>query len=92
MTDRINPKSIGFFTGLFFFSLTLLTTPPAGLTIEAWHVAGVVIMMAFWWATEAIPLPVTALLPLALFPLLQVYGPYVDGFTPKEAFTIAAKP
>ena len=48
--------------------------------------------MAFWWATEAIPLPVTALLPLALFPLLQVYGPYVDGFTPKEAFTIAAKP
>ena len=92
MTDLINPKSIGFFTGLFLFSLTLFTTPPAGLTVEAWHVAGVVIMMAFWWATEAIPLPVTALLPLALFPLLQVYGPYVDDFTPKEAFTIAAKP
>jgi sodium-dependent dicarboxylate transporter 2/3/5 len=28
--------------------------------------------MAIWWATEAIPVPVTALLPLALFPLLDV--------------------
>ena len=92
MTDRINPKSIGFFTGLFFFSLTLCTTPPAGLTIEAWHVAGVVIMMAFWWATEAISLQVTALLPLALFPLLQVYGPYVNDLNPKEPFPTAAKP
>jgi sodium-dependent dicarboxylate transporter 2/3/5 len=92
MTKSINSKTIGFFAGLLFFLLTLFTSPPAGLTSEAWHVAGVVIMMAFWWATEAIPLPVTALLPLALFPLLQVYGPYIDGFTPKEAFTIAARP
>ena len=92
MTKSINSKTIGFFAGLLFFLLTLFTSPPAGLTSEAWQVAGVVIMMAFWWATEAIPLPVTALLPLALFPLLQVYGPYIDGFTPKEAFTIAARP
>ncbi len=28
--------------------------------------------MAVWWATEALPVPVTALLPIALFPLLQV--------------------
>ena len=28
--------------------------------------------MAIWWATEAIPVPVTALLPLAFFPLLDV--------------------
>jgi sodium-dependent dicarboxylate transporter 2/3/5 len=30
------------------------------------------IVMAVWWMTEAIPLPVTALLPLVLFPLLGV--------------------
>ena len=28
--------------------------------------------MAVWWATEAIPVAVTALLPLALFPLLDI--------------------
>ena len=28
--------------------------------------------MAVWWATEAIPVPVTALIPLALFPILGV--------------------
>ena len=28
--------------------------------------------MAIWWATEALPVAVTSLLPLALFPLLNV--------------------
>jgi sodium-dependent dicarboxylate transporter 2/3/5 len=28
--------------------------------------------MAVWWITEALPLPATALLPIALFPLLGV--------------------
>ncbi len=35
-------------------------------------VAAVVALMACWWMTEAIPLAATALLPLALFPLLGV--------------------
>ena len=30
--------------------------------------------MAIWWATEAIPVAVTALLPLALFPLFDITG------------------
>ncbi len=34
--------------------------------------AGVATLMAVWWITEAIPLAATALLPLALFPLLNV--------------------
>ena len=33
----------------------------------AWRAAAVGIWMAVWWATEAIPVPVTALLPLVLF-------------------------
>ena len=37
----------------------------------------VAMLMAVWWITEAIPLAVTALLPVALFPLLGV----VDGKT-----------
>lgn len=45
---------------------------PAGLSPAAWAVAGVALWMAAWWFGEAIPLPATALLPLVLFPLLQI--------------------
>jgi solute carrier family 13 (sodium-dependent dicarboxylate transporter), member 2/3/5 len=39
---------------------------------SAWFVFGILLLMAIWWATEAVPVAVTALLPLALFPLLNV--------------------
>ena len=50
----------------------LILPAPAGLGAPAWRVAAVGILMATWWVTEAIPIPATALLPLALFPLLGV--------------------
>lgn len=34
--------------------------------------AGLVAWMALWWISEAVPLPVTSLLPLVLFPILGV--------------------
>ncbi len=48
------------------------------------RMAAVAILMAGWWITEAIPIPATALLPVALFPLLgimkgtQVAGTYFN--------------
>ena len=65
-------KNKGFVTGLILFVVMLFMPTPEGLTQDAWKVAAVVVLMAVWWATEAIPVPVTALLPLALFPLLQI--------------------
>jgi sodium-dependent dicarboxylate transporter 2/3/5 len=41
------------------------------------YTLAIAILMAIWWVTEAIPLAVTALLPVVLFPLLGV----VDGKT-----------
>ncbi len=37
--------------------------------------AAVAAWMAIWWLTEAVPLAVTGILPLALFPLLRIMSP-----------------
>ena len=45
---------------------------PEGLSSEGRVTAAVFLLMGIWWAFEAIPLQVTALMPLILFPLLSV--------------------
>ena len=50
----------------------MLFPAPAELSSAGWTVAAIAVLMAVWWATEAIPVAVTALLPLALFPLLDI--------------------
>ena len=65
-------KKRGFWIGVFLFFGIILLPSPSGLTESAWLVAAVALLMVTWWATEAIPIPVTSLLPLALFPILGV--------------------
>ena len=65
-------KKKGFIIGGIVFIVMLFIPSPEGLSKEAWQVAAIVTLMAIWWASEAIPVPVTALLPLALFPLMQI--------------------
>ena len=45
---------------------------PEGLSEAAWRTAAIGVLMAVWWATEAVPIAVTALLPLVCFPLLDI--------------------
>ena len=61
-------STFGLGLGLAALTATLLLEPPDGCTVEAWRTAGVMVLMAAWWATEALPLPVTALVPLAVLP------------------------
>ncbi|MEE2756652.1 MAG: SLC13 family permease [Myxococcota bacterium] len=42
------------------------------LTPEAHRLAAITVLMAIWWMTEALPVAVTALLPLALFPVFGI--------------------
>lgn len=44
------------------------------MNLQAWYAAAVGLWMAIWWATEAIPVPVTAFLPLVLFEPLGITG------------------
>jgi sodium-dependent dicarboxylate transporter 2/3/5 len=62
----------GWIIGPALLLLTCLTLPPEGLSEAGWRTAGVAALMAVLWMSEAIPIPVTALLPLVLFPALQL--------------------
>jgi len=63
--------------------LALTDLNPANSVVT--RMAAVAVLMAGWWITEAIPIPATALLPVALFPLLgimngkQVAGAYFNN-------------
>lgn len=58
------------FAGPFLMALFLALPAPAGLGMQAWFAAGLALWMAIWWLSEAVPLAATALIPLALAPLL----------------------
>jgi solute carrier family 13 (sodium-dependent dicarboxylate transporter), member 2/3/5 len=62
----------GWIIGPALLLLTCFTAPPEGLSEEGWRTAGVAGLMAVLWMTESLPIPITALLPLVLFPALQV--------------------
>lgn len=70
-------RRIGFWAGPLLFLLFLCTVHPAGMGREAIAVMAVTVWISVWWITESVPLPVTSLLPIILFPLLKV-SPIVD--------------
>ncbi|MEM6318250.1 MAG: DASS family sodium-coupled anion symporter [Bacteroidota bacterium] len=70
----IDSKTIGLFLGPILFLLTLLFFHPEGLNPQANAVLASTLWIAIWWITEAIPIAVTALLPIILFPLTGGLG------------------
>ncbi|MGB1950803.1 MAG: SLC13 family permease [Marinobacter sp.] len=68
------PRSqiIGLVLGPLFLVLTLVLPAPDGMSDAAWAAAGLMLLMATWWSTEAIPIPATALLPILLVPALEL--------------------
>jgi len=68
---RSTHQKVGLFLGPLLALLMFISDPPNGLSNAGWATAAVGVLMAVWWATEAIPIAATALLPLACFPLLD---------------------
>ena len=81
----IKPSPFALITGPAMLVLVLLFPAPAGMNPEAWLALGAALWMAIWWATEAVPIPATALLPLILVPVLGIAeegdlaGAYANG-------------
>ena len=71
-TGRSTHQKFGLALGPSVAILMLLIGPPESLSIAAWNTAAMGMLMATWWATEAVPIAVTALLPLVFFPILGI--------------------
>ena len=63
---------VGLFLGPIAAIAFFLSPTPEGMSPEGQRCGAVAILMAIWWLTEALPLAGTALIPIALFPLLGI--------------------
>jgi sodium-dependent dicarboxylate transporter 2/3/5 len=64
-------KLLALITGMLFFLFFLLVNP-FSLLIKANLVLSIAVLMISWWIFDALPLPTVALLPIVLFPLLNI--------------------
>lgn len=62
---------LGLLAGIVLFFVALLANP-FQVDAKAAQVLAIAALMITWWVTEALPMPVVALLPLVLFPLLNI--------------------
>ena len=72
MINNIDLGRFGMILGPLMLIIMLSLSPPEGLSQEGWYAAAVTVFMGIWWITEAVPISVTALLPIVLFPVLGV--------------------
>ena len=64
-----NQKSIVLFLGPLLFAFSLWVGPFPGLPSQGHAVLSATVWIALWWIFEVVPISVTALLPIVLFPL-----------------------
>jgi sodium-dependent dicarboxylate transporter 2/3/5 len=87
IADETSPttRKVGYFLGPLLFVFTLFSGAPEGMDANAWRVCGLAMWMGTWWVTEAMPLPVSSLLPLVLLPIFtdisfkNTASPYSSG-------------
>lgn len=72
LPESVEPRKFGLWAGLAAFLIFLALPTPEGMTAEAQRTAAVAALMATWWIFETVDIAVTALLPIALFPVLSV--------------------
>ena len=76
--EAFHYKRLALYAALILFIALQFFPPPEGLTDAGWKTVAIACLMAILWITEALPLAVTALIPLVAFP-------FADIGTAKEA-------
>lgn len=86
VTPKISKgQKIGLFLGPLLFLIIMFFFPAEGLSKEGIGVLATTVWIATWWITESVPIPVTSLMPILLFPMLgvtkasEVTTPYADS-------------
>jgi solute carrier family 13 (sodium-dependent dicarboxylate transporter), member 2/3/5 len=64
-------ERIGLLAGIVLF-IFFLAVNPFGVSADASRVLAVAALMITWWIGEAMPMPAVALLPMLLFPLMNI--------------------
>ena len=72
MFSRDTISLFGLIIGLSVLSIFIFSEPPEGLSKIGWLTAGVALLMTIWWITEAIPIYLTGIIPLILFPIFNI--------------------
>ncbi len=65
-------QKTGYILGPLLAVIIIVFAKPDPANPIVGYTAGLATWMAVWWITEAVPLPVTALIPVALFPLFGI--------------------
>ncbi len=63
---------IGLWTGIAFFFALLFWPVSSTMPPEAQRVLAITALVGIWWITEALPIPMTSLLPAVLLPILGI--------------------
>src|SRR5690606_20405981 len=77
-------RNAGLLVGALLLATTLILPATAGMSDAAWKASGLMLLLAAWWSTEALPIPATSLLPIVLIPALglgtvaQATAPYAN--------------
>ena len=69
MIKGLSSTRIGLVLGPLLFALIQFGFKPDGLSESGVSVLAVALWVGVWWVTEAVPIAVSALLPIVLFPL-----------------------
>jgi len=73
---------LGFAGGLALFIFTILFIHLDPQNPKVTYTFAIALLMAIWWITEVVPLAITALLPVVLFPVFGI----IDGKTVSSAY------
>ncbi len=66
---KLDKRRFFLLLGPILFLVIRLWVYPVGLSVQANAVLATTVWMALWWVMESVPIAVTALLPIVLFPL-----------------------